>query len=268
MGTSGAYGGSSGWGNVGSGTQSWIDDGGPNAPGGPGDGGDPGARGTPDGSDRPTVSPRVGRIIRRIGGHLGSGGGGGGGGGGSRGGGDGSSSGGGGGAGRSTARASRVGGRAVAGVNALRAGSAEGLAELGLSLDELRGLDRWQQAQRLQEAATGASGEVTESELRLANAELILWALNEEGVPTPVELANRWVVEYVWQVWVTEAGQRLTSQVDSPADRLSYEAEMRAGLEAMVSAKGLPDDRPLVTADFEKAIGDALRGLHQIEGSS
>lgn len=142
------------------------------------------------------------------------------------------------------------------------------LADLGLELDELNGLDRWQQAQRLQEAATGASGEITESELRLANAELIMWALNEELAPTPVELANRWVVEYVWQVWVTEAGQRLTSQVDSAAERLRYEAEMRAGLEAMVSASGLPDGRPLAASDFEGAIGDALERLHRIEGGA
>lgn len=266
MGTSGAYGGTSGWGNVGSGTQNWIDDGGPGTPSEPGDDGGPGG---PENENRPGPNPQVGRIIRRLGGHLsGTGVGGASGGGGSRtgGGGGGGSSGAGG--GRSSARASRVGGRAAAGVNALRTGSAEGLAELGLSLDELNGLDRWQQAQRLQEAATGASGEVADSELRLANAELILWALNEEGVPSPVEIANRWVVEYVWQVWVTEAGQRLTANVDSPTDRLSYEAEMRAGLEAMVSARGLPGDRPLVTADFEQAISDALGRLHHIEGSA
>jgi len=36
----------------------------------------------------------------------------------------------------------------------------------------------------------------------------------------------------------------------------------------MVSARGLPDDRPLLTTDFEQAIGDALGRLHQIEGSA
>ena len=132
----------------------------------------------------------------------------------------------------------------------------------------MNGLDQWQQAQRLQEVATGASGEVTDSELRLANAEFIVWALDQEVAPTPVELANQWVVEYVWQVWVTEAGQRLTEKVDSTAERISYEAQMRAGLEVVVSASGLPDDRPLVAADFESAISDAIGRLHNIEGMS
>lgn len=241
MGTSGAYGGTSGWGGIGSGTQDLIDT---------GEVGGPDAPGTAQGD--PQLNPQVSRIIRRLGGQLAAGGGGGGGGGG----------------GRSATRAASVGGRAVAGVNGLRNGSPAALAELGLSLSDMNGLDQWQQAQRLQEVATGASGEVTDSELRLANAEFIVWALDQEVAPTPVELANQWVVEYVWQVWVTEAGQRLTEKVDSTAERISYEAQMRAGLEVVVSASGLPDDRPLVAADFESAISDAIGRLHNIEGMS
>jgi hypothetical protein len=165
---------------------------------------------------------------------------------------------------RSVARASSIGGRAAAGAYAVRGGVAATLAELGLSLDELVGLSRHEQAKRLVDAATGPSGDITESELRLANAELILWALSEESEPTPIDLANRWVVEYVWQVWISEAGSVIRSHAANGYDSLRVEQEMRAALEATVSARGLPEGRSLVAADFERAISATLASLQRI----
>ena len=51
------------------------------------------------------------------------------------------------GGGRSTARASTAGGRALGGAYGARTGSAAALGELGLDLGELAGLSRYQQAQ-------------------------------------------------------------------------------------------------------------------------
>ena len=110
----------------------------------------------------------------------------------------------------------------------------------------------------------GPSGAVPESELRLANAELILWALNEENEPSPHDLANRWVVEYVWQVWITEAGPTIRSHSANGYESHRVEQEMRAVLEATVVASGLPDDRPLTTQDFEQAIQSALMSLERV----
>lgn len=138
------------------------------------------------------------------------------------------------------------------------------LEELGLSLDELVGLSRHEQARRLLEAATGPSGDIAESELRLANADLILWALNEESEPAPIDLANRWVVEYVWQVWISEAGNVIRSHSATGHDGLRVEQEMRAALEATVSAHSLPDERPLTARDFEQSITSALASLERI----
>jgi hypothetical protein len=149
----------------------------------------------------------------------------------------------------------------------LRGGNVGTLGELGLSLDELRGLPKHEQAKRLLEAAMGPSGGVPESELRLANADLILWALNEETEPAPIDLANRWVVEYVWQVWITEAGPTIRNHSAKGYDSKRVEDEMRAALEATVAAGGLPDDRPLTVRDFEQAIGSALRSLERIGGT-
>jgi hypothetical protein len=137
-----------------------------------------------------------------------------------------------------------------------------------LSLEELRGLPRHEQARRLLDAAMGPTGRVHESELRLANAELILWALSEEAEPAPIDLANRWVVEYVWQVWITEAGPTIRNHSGNGFDSHRVEQEMRAALEACVSSSGLPEDRPLTARDFEQAIDSALGSLERIGGTA
>ena len=170
--------------------------------------------------------------------------------------------------GRSTARASTVGGRALGGAYGARTGTAATLGELGLDLGELAGLSRYQQAQRILDAAIGPRGDVLESELRTTNASVVLWALTEEVEPTPVELANRWVVEYVWEVWITESGPALQEHSADGNDRVRAEQEMRAALEATVSARALPEGRPLTTADFTAAIDSALGSLRRISGSA
>lgn len=263
MGTSGAYGGSPGWKPVRDQTQQWLGTGaaggGTAGESGPGSGIPPsdatGARTLISGL--PPVSPALARIIAALGAALTSGGG-------SRGGGSALTGSG----GRSTARASTVGGRALGGAYGVRTGSAATLGELGLDLAELAGLSGYQQARRIVEAAIGPRGDVLESELRQANAEVVLWALMEEIEPTPTDLANRWVVEYVWQVWVTESGSILQEHSPEGIDRVRLEQEMRAALEATVSAHALPEGRALTAADFTAAIDSALGSLRRISGSA
>jgi hypothetical protein len=139
---------------------------------------------------------------------------------------------------------------------------------LGLDLGQLAGLSRYQQAQRILDAAIGPRGDVLDSELRKTNASVVLWALTEEVEPTPVELANRWVVEYVWEVWITESGPALQEHSVEGSSRVRAEQEMRAALEATVSARALPEDRPLTTADFTAAIDGALSSMRRISGSA
>jgi hypothetical protein len=174
----------------------------------------------------------------------------------------------GGGEGRSTSRASTAGGRALSGAYGARTGSAAALAELGLDLGELAGLTHYQQARRILDAAIGPRGDVLDSELRTTNAAVVTWALSEEVEPTPVDLANRWVVEYVWEMWITESGPNLEGYSADGYDRVRAEQEMRAALEATVSAHTLPDDRPLMSADFTAAIEGALSSLRRISGNA
>jgi hypothetical protein len=269
MGTSGAYGGSPGSKKVRDQTREWLNSGG----GGAGGGDDlpppppvpptppPDIPESPPAIPRPSIGPALAGLISGLGGLLAAGIGGGGGGGG---GGIGPSEG----EGRSTARASTVGGRALGGAYGARTGAAAPLAELGLDPGELAGLTRYQQAQRILDAAIGPRGDVLDSELRKTNAAVVLWALTEEVEPAPVELANRWVVEYVWEMWITETGPTLQEHAADGYDRVRAEQEMRAALEATVSAHALPDDRPLTSADFTAAIDGALSSLRRISGSA
>jgi hypothetical protein len=239
MGTSGAYSGSPGWGDVRDQTQAWLDTG----AGGGVDGGSPAPS---------SIMSALGHALARGGGR---GGGGGSGGAGHTGGG-----------GRTSARASTIGGRALAGAYGARSGTAATLGELGLDLAELAGLSRYQQAQRILDAAIGPRGDVLDSELRKTNASVVWWALTEEIEPAPIDLANRWVVEYVWEVWITESGPILQEHSPDSNDRVRVEQEMRAALEATVSAHALPEGRPLATADFTAAIDGALASLRRISG--
>jgi len=137
-----------------------------------------------------------------------------------------------------------------------------------LTLAELTGLPRHQQARRIVDAALGPSGEINQSELRQVNFEVVLWALKEAVEPTPIELADRWVVEYAWEAWITESGSRIRDLAANGRDRVLIEQEMRAALEAVVSARGLPTDRPLTSADFQAAIRGALSALGRITGAA
>lgn len=265
MGTSGAYGGSPGWNKVKDQTREWLDSGGGGAGGGDAPPTPIAPTPPPDAPEgrppfvRPTISPALAGLISGLGGLLTGGGAGGG-----RGGGGGGGVGG----GRSSARASTVGGRALGGVYGARTGAPGPLAEIGLDPAELAGLTLYQQAQRILDAAIGPRGDVLDSELRKTNAAVVLWALTEEVEPTPVELTNRWVVEFVWETWITESGSTLQEHVVDGYDRVRAEQEMRAALEATVSANALPDDRPLTTADFSAAIEGALASLRRISGSA
>ena len=261
MGTSGAYGGSPGFKPVRDQTKGWLGAGAAGAGGG-GDG-PPGLPVLPPGPPvpptpipgAPPVGPALARIIASLGAALAGGGGG-----------AGATALNGG--GRSTARASTAGGRALGGAYGARTGSAAALGELGLDLGELAGLSRYQQARRIVEAAIGPRGDVLDSELRQANASVVLWALTEEVEPTPADLANRWVVEYVWEVWITESGPLLQEHSAAGSDRVRLEQEMRAALEATVSVRVLPEGRALTTADFTTAIDSALGSLRRIAGSA
>ena len=259
MGTSDAYGGSLGWNDTRKDTDAWLDSG--TDPEETEAGGD--LDQTEEESEQeipigtlpiPQDNPALIRLLRGVARHLSvaSGGSGTGGGGGGTGGGGGG-----------RRRAAISGGIAIAGTYGLRNGNADALSDVGLSLVDLDGLGPFEQARRIVDAASGRSALVEEAELREVNANFVCWEIQQESPPSPVELVKQWITEYVFRVWLTEAGERLRDGSRDGASTHALEQEARATLEARVSGVDLPVDGIRAT-HFESAIRALLGMLGRI----
>jgi hypothetical protein len=245
MGTADSFTGSGGaWNGAGDDLMDWLDSlpdgppsgdpqsGDPNPLQEPGDGESP-QPGLPD----PEASP-VGGLAMALRGVAralrGDGGAGGGGGRGRSGGGNGESGASGG--GRTSRAAGRVGGRAAAGVAALRAGDTAGLRALGLNSDELNSLaSDYAKAARIAEAAAeGAPTSIQDEELRKAAAATAIWGLQQPEPPVPADLVRRFVEEYLYRVLTVEFGSRLRDGSADGGSSLPTEQTLRSTIRGMI----------------------------------
>jgi hypothetical protein len=275
MGTSGAYGGSAGFGPVRDPIAEWV--GGGDAPpaGGGGPGGPPDGE-RPDGNDtdRPAPPPpQVARSLAALGRAISYGStaagasgrgpavrtgrsGGGGGGGRTRSG------------GRTTGRASASGGSAVAAGYASRVGGAAPVPGTDMTAEELARRTPMQQAALIVGVAApdgppdGDDNPFHDEEIRRANGQFAEWIIAQETAPSPADTVRRWVVEYTWQVWLREVGQQLR-QIADPREMQRRETRMRTYLEARVAAldvrtTGVTQD------DFRTAIDTCFGSLARV----
>ena len=264
MGTSGAYGGSPGWTDTQRDTVDWLNSrpsegGAGTGPGGPDQTEGPQPHVPASSPPTPLDNPRLIRLLRGVAGHLsrelrasGTGGAAGGGGDGASGGGR-----------RGRRRAAASGGIALAGAYGLRNHDAAAVSDAGLSLADLDTLPRFEQARRIVDAASGRSGLVEEAELGEVNANFVYWALMQEPSPSPMELLRQWLTEYVFRVWLTEAGVILRDGSRDGASTHALEREVRVTLEACMSGMALPVDG-IRAEHFEAAIPALLGMLHRI----
>lgn len=273
MGTSGSYGGSGGgWGNLREELDDWLD----SLPGAPDADVPPNAEPSQptETEDRPgEPDEAVLEVLRPLASTLLSGGGGnadGPSGGASIGMGERRVAGGGrspSGTGRSRARVGRVGGRLAAGIGALRTGDAAALADLGLDLAELRTLDPVRQAQRILAAATEEATATTleEEELQTAANRIAIWALSEEQAPAVEEIIRRFIVEYVYEVFLTEAGTILRSGARDGVKAVVAEDRVKATIVAL--ANQVTIDRPgLTPAQLAEVVESVFNQTLQIHG--
>lgn len=172
-------------------------------------------------------------------------------------------SGNGGGRGRGRRRATIAGGVAIAGVHGLRTQMGEGVEDAGLVLDELLDLSGFEQARRIVDAATIRSASIQETELREVNANFVCWAIEQDVTPSPIDLVKRWVTEFVFQVWLTEAGERLRDGSRDGASTHALEREVRATLEARISGLEIPMEG-MRAAHFDSAIRASLAMISRI----
>ena len=274
MGTSGAYSGSKGWSDIPNDTQDWLD----NRPSGPGEGEgsaadeeipvdeEPAPEEQVPAEEAPEETPGVmdpaiakilhgvtSRLAEAVGSTSGTTSGSGGRGGTSRGGSGG---------GRRSSSATS-GGAAIAGAYGVTSRSSDALEDVGLTLDELEGLSPFEQAQKLVSAASETSATIAEQEIREINAKFILQVLDEDESPSPEQLVKAWVTEFVYRVWLTEAGPVLRDGTRDGARTRSLEQEVRVTLEAAVSGMDLPTNG-LRAADFQRAVQNLLGKLARI----
>ena len=274
MGTSGAYGGSGGrpWGAARSEMRRWLD--------GDDDSSvedvlgrvadalvwdsDQDESGAPPGADGSTtaVENRPEPMPPLHGGSVGSsgrgGGGGGGGGGVSRAARTGSSR-----ASRSRLRAASAGGRATLAAFALRTGDRDRLNELGFDYNELAGLSAFHQTDRIVRALLGAPSTIAEEELREAATTTALAVLVADVAPSEPDTIRMFIVEYVYEIAISELGAEMRDGTRPGADTVELEERLHGYLEAAVADITLPDER-LSVADFESAVARSLNDARRI----
>lgn len=186
------------------------------------------------------------------GGGRGGGGGGpsGGGGGGGRGGGSGSSSG-----GRSRAIAARVGGSVAALGLAYQNRDSGPLAVFNLTLVELDALDIHERAKRILEAVGASLGDIGEEELVRASGSALLLLLDEES-PNGEDAVRLFVTEYVFEVSLTEIGDEFRDGTRDGYATVDEEDKLHDLIETRVAQVDLPAD--LKPDDLQTAVYGAL----------
>ncbi len=265
MGTSGAYGGSPGWNDTRTNTGAWLDtqpsQGGTGVDNGGSDQEEDPLVTVPDNNPMPVDNPVLNDLLRRVALRLSqaiqstdsSE--------------DGRTGGGativGGGGVRGRRRAAVSGGVAIAGVYGLRNGVAESVSDAGLSYADLTALTPFEQARLIVDAASFGTALIEEAELREVNANFVCWTIEQEEAPSPVELVKQWVTEYVFRVWLTEAGDLLRNGSRDGESTHALEQEARVTLEARVAGMDLAVDG-LRASHFESAIRSLLSMLGRI----
>lgn len=179
----------------------------------------------------------------------GSGGGGGGGAGGIRGEGGGSGRTGGG-SRRSVARSAARGGAAIGGAYALRSGDRGALAELGLDLDELRGLGPRMQCARILDAVLGEAGHPDETALKIAAAEQLKAIVTMATPPSETDALRGFIAAFVFQMGLVELRADLAKGLIDSATATRKEGRLRRYLERRVSELKVPTTGTMSIADF------------------
>jgi hypothetical protein len=123
--------------------------------------------------------------------------------------------------GRSVTRSAARGAAAIGGAYALRSGDVAALAELGLSLDELRDLSPRMQCARILEAVLGDGGHPDEAALHRAAAEQLKSILLSEEPPSEVDAIRGFVARFVFELTLVEL------QTDLTAGRIDIAAASR-----------------------------------------
>jgi hypothetical protein len=196
----------------------------------------------------PSPFPLTGLLPRR--GHGGGGGGGGGAPGGAIRGESGGTGRTGGGSRRSVARSAARGGAAIGGAYALRSGNREALAEIGLDLDELRGMGPRAQCARILDAMLGEAGHPDEMALKIAAGEQLKAIITMPAPPTEADALRGFIAAFVFQMGLVELRADLAKGLIDSATATRKEGRLRRYLNQRAAALTVPTTGTMSIADF------------------
>jgi hypothetical protein len=156
----------------------------------------------------------------------------------------------GGGSRRSVARSAARGGAAIGGAYALRAGDRAALAELGLDLDELRGLGPRMQCARILDAVLGEAGHPDETALKIAAAEQLKAIITMDTPPSEADALRGFIAAFVFQMGLVELRADLAKDLIDSATATRKEGRLRRYLEKRASQLNVPTTGRMSIANF------------------
>lgn len=156
----------------------------------------------------------------------------------------------GGGSRRSVTRSAARGGAAIGGAYALRSGNREALAEIGLDLDELRGLGPRTQCARILDAVLGEAGHPDEMALRIAAAEQLKAIITMPAPPSEADALRGFIAAFVFQIGLVELRADLAKGHIDSAAATRKEGRLRRYLSRRAAALTVPTTGRMSIADF------------------
>jgi|HubBroStandDraft_4_1064222.scaffolds.fasta_scaffold08687_2 hypothetical protein len=163
---------------------------------------------------------------------------------------------------RSVARSAARGGVAIGGAYALRSGNREALAEIGLDLDELRGLGPRAQCSRILDAVLGEAGHPDEMALRLAAAEQLKAIITLPSPPTEADALRGFIAAFVFQMGLVELRADLAKGLIDSATATRKEGRLRRYLRRRAAALLVPTTGRMSIAEFSaharRLVSDAI----------
>lgn len=160
---------------------------------------------------------------------------------------------------RSVSRGAARGGAAIGGAFALRAGDRAGLAELGLDLDELRGLGPRAQSARILDAVLGQGGHPDETALRTAAAEQLKVIVIQETPLSEADALRAFIAAYVFQMALVELRADLAKGVIDTQHAAKKEGRLKRYIEQRVSSLDVAIDGHWSITDFSTQAGRLVR---------
>lgn len=166
---------------------------------------------------------------------------------------------------RAVMRGAARGGAAIGGAYALLQGNADALADLGLDLNELRGLSPRMQCARILDAVLGDGGHPDDAALRRAAAEELKAIILGGQPPSETDALRGFVTHFVFELCLVEIQRDIMSGAMDSTDAARIERRLRDYIDARVRLLDLPDRGQLPIARFKEAAAkltqDAIRIL-------